>query len=150
MSRDGVVGLVVVAGSLGLYWIAGDLPQPSLVPIGPGFYPRILFAVTAVLGGLLVVTDLTTPRRGARAPGHYRLVVLAFAIFTGYVVALAPLGYRVATFLFVGVLQAVLEPPRGWGWGRVVAMAVATTAVTYYVFEGYLSVLLPRGRLTGF
>jgi hypothetical protein len=24
-----------------------------------------------------------------------------------------------------------------------------TTLVTYYVFEGYLSVLLPRGRLTG-
>lgn len=29
-------------------------------------------------------------------------------------------------------------------------MALATTVVTYYAFEVYLSVLLPRGRLTGF
>lgn len=149
MSRDGVLGLVVLAGSLGLYRMAGDLPQPSLVPIGPGFYPRILFLVTAVLGGALLASDLGA-RRAAAAPGRYRLVLLTFAVFTGYVLALAPLGYRVATFLFVGALQALLGTPRGWGWGLVVASALATTAVTYYVFEGYLSVLLPRGRLTGF
>jgi hypothetical protein len=29
-------------------------------------------------------------------------------------------------------------------------MAVASMLVTYYLFERYLSVLLPRGRLTGF
>jgi hypothetical protein len=29
-------------------------------------------------------------------------------------------------------------------------MAVGATVVTYYVFEVYLNVLLPRGRLTGF
>jgi hypothetical protein len=32
----------------------------------------------------------------------------------------------------------------------VLAVAVATTLATYYVFDLYLSVLLPRGRLTGF
>lgn len=150
MSRDGVVGLVVLAGSLGLYRMAGALPQPSLVPIGPGFYPGILFAVTAVLGGALLVADLLATRRAPAPAGRYRLVLLTFAVFTGYVLALAPLGYRVATFLFVGVLQSMLQPPRGWGWGLVVASALATTAITYYVFEGYLSVLLPRGRVTGF
>jgi hypothetical protein len=60
------------------------------------------------------------------------------------------LGYRVATFLFVGALQATLEPPRGARWWLVLAVALLTTLVTYYVFERYLSVLLPRGRLTGF
>lgn len=150
ISADGVVGLVVLAGALWLYWAAGDLPRPSLVPIGPGFYPRMLFVVTALLGAALLVSDLLAARRPAPAPGYYRLVLVTFVIFTGYVLALAPLGYRVATFLFVGVLQAVLEPPRGRRWLLVPAVALATTAITYYVFEGYLSVLLPRGRLTGF
>ncbi|MGH7308241.1 MAG: tripartite tricarboxylate transporter TctB family protein [Candidatus Rokuibacteriota bacterium] len=151
ISRDGVAGLACLAGSLFLLWLSRGLPQPALVPIGPAFYPRILFGVTAVLAALLLVSDL---RRGHRPPApaaaQYRLVLLTFAVFTGYVILLPLLGYRVATLLFVGGLQAVIEPPRGRRWVLVAAVAVATMLVTYYVFEGYLSVLLPRGRLTGF
>jgi hypothetical protein len=151
ISRDGVAGLVCLAGALVLLYASRGLPQPALVPIGPGFYPRILLSVTAVLSGILVVADLVWRRRANTPPAHYRLVVLAFAIFAAYVAALAPLGYRAATVLFVAVLQAALEPPRtARRWAVVLVVAVATTAVTYYVFEGYLSVLLPRGRLTGF
>ena len=72
-------------------------------------------------------------------------------IFTVYVFLLPVLGYRLATVLFVGTLQATLDPPRsGRAWALVAIMAVGATLVTYYVFEVYLSVLLPRGRLTGF
>jgi len=151
ISRDGVAGLICLAGALVLLYASRGLPQPALVPIGPGFYPRILLTVTAVLGGILVVTDLVSRRRAMTPPAHYRLVVLTFAIFAAYVAALAPLGYRLATLLFVTGLQAALEPPRtARRWALVLVVAIATTAVTYYVFEGYLSVLLPRGRLTGF
>jgi putative tricarboxylic transport membrane protein len=152
LSRDGIAGLVCLAGSLFLLWVSRGLPQPALVPIGPAFYPRILFGVTAALSLTLIVSDLW--RRGrppAAAPVRYRLVVLTFAVFTGYVFLLPILGYRVATLLFVAVLQATLEPPRtARSWGLVAIMAVGSTVVTYYVFEVYLNVLLPRGRLTGF
>lgn len=108
--------------------------------------------MTAVLSAALLVSDLW--RRGRRpvAPAvNYRLVLLAFLIFTAYVFLLPVLGYRVATALFVGVLQATLEPPRdGRGWALVGALALGAMLVTYYVFEAYLNVLLPRGRLTGF
>jgi hypothetical protein len=140
-----------VAGALILLYASRGLPQPALVPIGPAFYPRILLIVTAVLGGALVVIDLVSRRRAPASRSHYRLVVVTFAIFAAYVATLSPLGYRVATLLFVAVLQAALEPPRTpRRWALVFVVALATTAVTYYVFEGYLSVLLPRGRLTGF
>jgi hypothetical protein len=33
---------------------------------------------------------------------------------------------------------------------RVAVIALATAVATYFVFERYLSVLLPRGRWTGF
>ena len=152
MSRDGVAGLVCLAGSLLLLWVSRALPQPALVPIGPGFYPRILFGVTAVLSAALLVADLS--RRGrhpARPAGSYRLVLLAFGIFTVYVFLLPLLGYRVATVLFVGALQATLDPPRTARAGAVVvACALGCMLVTYYLFEAYLNVLLPRGRLTGF
>jgi hypothetical protein len=95
--------------------------------------------------------DLRVRRRPAVAPAQYLPVVVAFVIFALYVVALPILGYRVGTVFFVGVLQVALEPPRTGGrWAVVLAVALLTSAVTYYVFETHLSVLLPRGRLTGF
>jgi len=149
ISRDGVAGLVCCAGSLIFLVMAWELPRSALVPIGPAFYPRILFTIVAVLGAALAFSDLTSRRHAKLPPAPYRLVVIAFAIFAAYVALLQPLGYRIATFLFVGGLAAALEPPRGRRWALVIAVALATTLVTYYVFEGYLSVLLPRGRLTG-
>jgi hypothetical protein len=152
LSREGVAGLVLLAGSLLLLWMSLSLPQPALVPIGPGFYPRILFGVTAVLAAALVASDLwRRGRRPAPAAVRYRLVLVAFAVFTAYVFLLPVLGYRVATVLFVAILQSSLDPPRtARAWAMVGVTAVASMLVTYYLFEAYLNVLLPRGRLTGF
>jgi putative tricarboxylic transport membrane protein len=152
IGRDGVAGLVGLAGSATLLIVSRGLPQPALVPVGPSFYPRVLFTVTAALSLLLLVADL---RRGGRptqraTETRYRLVVVTFLIFTAYVFAMPWLGYRVSTFLFVGLLSAALEAPRGARAWAVLALAVLTTAASYLVFERYLSVLLPRGRLTGF
>ena len=108
--------------------------------------------MTAVLSAALRRRrPLAPPAPPGAAAGRYRLVLLTFAIFTVYVFLLPLLGYRVATVLFVGVLQATLDPPRAaagvvrWWPARSDCMLV-----TYYVFEAYLNVLLPRGRLTGF
>ncbi len=151
LGRDGIAGLACLAGSLVLLWASRALPQPALVPIGPGFYPRILFGVTAVLSAALVVTDLMRRDRERALPANYRLVLLTFAVFTAYVFALPHLGYRMATLLFVAVLQATLEPPRtARAWMLLAALASGAMLLTYYLFEIYLHVLLPRGRLTGF
>jgi putative tricarboxylic transport membrane protein len=149
ITRDAVAGLACLAGSLVLLFMTRGLPQSALVPIGPGVYPRVLLVVMAALSAMLTLSGLRA-RRPAAAPVRYRLVLLTFAIFTAYVAALPWLGYRLATFLFVGVLQAVLEPPQGRRWLFVAIVAVLTAVATYYAFEVYLSVLLPRGRLTGF
>jgi len=151
LSRDGVAAIAFLGSALLLLWLSRGLPHNPLVPIGPSFYPRLLLSATAILAAALLVSDVAGRRRPRPAPGRYRLVILAFIVFTLYVASLAPLGFRLSTFLFVLVLQIVLEPPASARrWALVLTVALATTLVTYYVFEGYLSVLLPRGRLTGF
>lgn len=153
ISRAGVAGLVAAAASLVLFWLTLGLERNPLVPIGPGFYPRIVLGITAALGGLLLIADLLRPRV-ARAPAarrNYRLVALAFGAFGLYAVLLPWLGFRVSTFLFVLGTTFLLEPPRRAGlWVRGLALAAITTVATYYVFEHYLAVLLPRGTWTGF
>jgi len=54
LSRDGWAGLVVLAASLVLFVMTLGLKGSALVPVGPGFYPRIVLGVTA-LWLLLVV-----------------------------------------------------------------------------------------------
>ena len=47
--------------------------------------------------------------------------------------------------------NALLDVPKGVkGWARVGIVALVTTVVVYFVFERYLTVLMPRGRWTGF
>ena len=154
IGRDGITGLVALAASLVLFYLTLDLKPSPLVPIGPGFYPRIVLGITAILSATLIVQDLLARRRVERAAGerpNYALVVSCFAVFGLYVGLLPWLGFRIATFAFVAALQALLDPPRGKRrWLVVLATALITTTVAYYLFEHYLLVLLPRGQWTDF
>ena len=160
LTQNGVAGLICLALSIGMLVLTRGLPQSSFVPVGPDFYPRIVLVIMAVLSALLIAMDLwpqapkvaEAPAAAAPAPEkrNYRLVGVTYAIFTGYVVLLPLVGYRVATFLFVAALQAVFESPRGVRrWALVMVSALASALVTYIVFNDYLSVLLPRGNWTG-
>jgi hypothetical protein len=157
IGRDGWAGLVVLVACAVLYWLTLDLKTNPLVPIGPAFYPRIVIGVTAAFAVLVVLADALA-RRGrapvASAPAaarpNYGLVALEFAVFGIYVVALPYLGFRVATFLYVIAAAAPLARPQGaGGWGKMIVLALITASLTYFVFERYLSVLLPRGKWTG-
>ena len=156
IGRDGIAGLVLLAISLVLLVQSFQLPSLPIVPVGPGFYPAIVLSFMAAASALLVLQDLmqrapVTANAGDTPRRNYRLVVIAFAI-VGFYVALLPLvGFRVATVLFVGALQAALGRPRTIRqWLVLAAIALGTAAVSYLVFERYLLVLLPRGAWTGF
>jgi hypothetical protein len=151
LSRDGWGGLAVLAASLLLFWATLGLKDNPLVPIGPGFYPRIVLGITAVLSLWLVIADVLTekPPPAARQPLNYGLVALTFAVFGLYVGALPYVGFRIATGLYIAATSGLLDPPRGArAWLRVALLAAIATAVIYGVFERYLLVLLPRGRWT--
>jgi hypothetical protein len=154
LSKDGWGGLVVLATGLLLFWLTLGLKDSPLVPIGPGFYPRIVLALTAVLGLWMLAADLLARGMRKREPAaalDYAAVAIHFAVFGLYVVALQPLGFRIATFAYVAAANALMAPPRGArGWGRVALLAFLTALATWLVFERELSVLLPRGRWTGF
>jgi putative tricarboxylic transport membrane protein len=152
LSKDGWGGLAVLAASLFLFALTLGLRDNPLVPIGPGFYPRIVLGLTALLAAALIVLDLRKKKTpAARESVAYGAVLLHFAVFGLYAVSLPWLGFRVATFAYVAATNALLDVPRSArGWLRVTLLALGTVLATYYVFEHYLLVLLPRGRWTGF
>jgi hypothetical protein len=158
LGRDRIAGLVGLAVSLVLLPLSFGLPKLPIVPIGPGFYPAIVLAFMAVTSAVLVIQDIIAQRRAAgAAPSEpaagprraYGLVAAAFAVVTAYIVLLPQLGFRISTALFVATFQFVLERPATlYRWLILIAIAIATSLITYLVFDTYLSVLLPRGRWT--
>jgi hypothetical protein len=157
IGRDGIAGMVLLGISLVLLVQSFQLPSLPIVPVGPGFYPAIVLSFMAAASALLVVQDIMKQRALAEAGvaavprRNYRLVVIAFAIVGAYVALLPLLGFRLATILFVGALQAALDRPKSARqWAALAAIALGTAAVSYIVFERYLLVLLPRGAWTGF
>ena len=156
MSRDGIAGLAVLAASLVLFALTLDLKDSPMVPVGPGFYPRIVLGLTALLSAGLVLADVlargrrAAPRARKEKP-NYALVALSFGAFALYCAALPALGFRIATFAYVVAANALLAPPRGFkGWAGAAILGLATAFATWLIFERELSVLLPRGRWTGF
>lgn len=136
------------------------LPPAMFVPIGPAVYPRVVLSVMALLSVVLLVLDLRAMRQrlaaeadaapSAAPAANYGLVLATFIEFGLYIALLPAIGFRIATFLFVLALQVTLEWPRSpRRWALVAIVALATAAICYFVFEGYLSVLLPRGRWSG-
>ena len=152
LSKDGWGGLAVLAASLFLFALTFGLKDSPLVPIGPGFYPRLVLGLTALLAAALVAFDLAGKRTPqAREKVASAAVVLHFAVFGLYAVSLPWLGFRVATFAYVAATNALLDVPRSaGGWLRVALIGLGTVIATYYTFEHYLLVLLPRGHWTGF
>ena len=144
----------MLAASLFLFALTLGLKDNPLVPIGPGYYPRIVLGATAALALAVFLVDLLTakpPRPATAGKLNYGLVAAMFAVFGLYCGALPFLGFRLSTFVYVAVTNALLDVPKGVkGWARVGIVALVTTVVVYYVFERYLTVLMPRGRWTGF
>jgi putative tricarboxylic transport membrane protein len=164
LGRDGIAGLVCLALSIGLFVLTFGLPPAAMVPVGPAFYPRVVILLFGLLSLILIVLDLRAPRSlrsgaaavvapstpAAGAQPNYRLVLATFVEFGLYMAALPLVGFRISTFVFVLALEVTLEWPRDTKrWALMVAVAIATSVACYYVFENYLSVLLPRGAWSG-
>ena len=150
LSRDGWSGLAILVASLILFGLTLGLKDNPLVPIGPGYYPRIVLGITALFAfGVLVLSFKQEPEKTERR--DYGMVVSMFAVFGVYCGALPFLGFRIATLLYMAATNALLDFPKGAkGWARVALVSIVTTVVVYYVFERELTVLLPRGRWTNF
>jgi hypothetical protein len=152
LSRDGISGLVCLAISVILLTQTFGLPAATVVPIGPAFYPRVVLSILMLLSIILIALDFRAMQISRAAPAaagpppNYQLVLATFIEFGLYILLLPPLGFRIATFVFVLSLQVTLEWPRSSKhWLLAIAVAAATSLICYVVFQDYLSLLLPRG-----
>lgn len=149
--RRAVAVSAVVGLALGTLYLLGALryDRGTLAHPGPGVFPRVvagLLLLAAIGTGLEAVLDHGTRPvawPGARAGG--RVIGLAAAT-TAYAVLLPVLGHPVGGGL-LALVALRLMGLRPWWWA--LALAVALTGASHYLFTVWLGVPLPAGRWLG-
>lgn len=143
-----VIGIIICV--LGWKIDIGSFREP-----GSGFIAFILGLAISVLGLLMVLSEIySTDFRGAgpvsrqafRGAPVFRLLYTA-GVLLGYGLFLETLGYNVTTLLVMWALFCLFYEK---GKNRLVSSflaSLATTGVTYLVFEVWLRSQLPHGIL---
>jgi len=147
LERPDVWSGIALAGAAVLAWVwARDLPVGSLHQPGPGFFPKGLAALVALLALGILARGLLSPA-GAVASlwperGGLTRVATMLAALLGYVLGVERLGYLIATTaLFVIMLRWV----GGRSWVVTLATAALATGGSYLLFARWLMVPLPSG-----
>ena len=143
--------LALLAFSLFMLWTAFGISKfESLTSAGA--FPMVATAVM-VLCALQMVRRTATLERAA-SPGDESLakqflrqltplVVVSFTLaIAAYMLLLAPLGFLVASYLFLVVSMGLLGSRR---WGLNLLVSALALAAIYVIFQTIFSVVLPAG-----
>lgn len=138
------VALAFATASAVYLALSFGFPFGSLARPGAGFFPvgvgifLCASALTVVVAGFR-----RTPAAGAPVTREARTrVATTGAALAGFCVLVPWLGYPVCAFLFVAL---VLRRLGGGRWSSVVAIALLSAGLSYYLFAQLLAVPLPRG-----
>lgn len=153
---DRLIALLLLAVCALFYWETSFVKRPPFAAfeaLGPETFPRWVAAVLAVLSAVLLVRG-----KGSLVPrvsggqlrvwlDRYRLPLVSLALFPVYALAIPPVGWIPATFVYLVVMQLILQPRRGVQLVYLVVGSLAFSWLLAYGFESYLHVVLPRAGL---
>jgi putative tricarboxylic transport membrane protein len=131
-----VLGIVIVAVSIGYGF--GSLERP-----GPGLYPIFLGAAIVISSFFVLLSDL---RSGTRTivleKEGAKTIFLMLLTFCLWILAMEWLGYVVVTLLATFAICKIMKLE---GWKKPLAVSGATALLLYLLFDVWLYIDLPRG-----
>ena len=146
--------VVLLAMSGTLFLQAYAIPTSRFEVLGAGAFPMLVHGVLSLLLVAAIAGSLRRLRRGTfrQFPGDAaawirarRLVLVLFACLGLYVLAMPTVGYSVATFVFLMVLQATFAPKTGRAMAVALALSVTFSFGLDWLFSEVFNVFLPRG-----
>lgn len=136
--------------SVGLFfaWYARSVRVGTGAEPGPGFLPFwggiVLAAVSAFFLARAFFKRVRTESPFFPEGDSWKRVVLTGSALVLYPLLLKPLGFTLATMLFVGVLVKTVFPQ---GWGKTIVTAVLAAAAARIIFVTLLGIRMPAGVL---
>ncbi|MDG4648440.1 tripartite tricarboxylate transporter TctB family protein [Roseibacterium sp. SDUM158017] len=147
--------VALLAASAGLFLEARTIPTSRFEVLGAGAFPMLVHGALIVLligsiaGSLRKIPASAYARFAVEVAEWARAKRLVFAVFGAlglYVATMPVIGYPVATFLFLIVLQVTLAPKTRAAFAIALALALIFSFGLNWVFAEVFNVFLPRGR----
>ncbi|MGE0521826.1 MAG: tripartite tricarboxylate transporter TctB family protein [Variibacter sp.] len=138
-----IFALVVIYGSLqvGVDW-AEDGPKAGFFP----FYVAVIILIASIVNFVQVLKEI--PRSRLFAEWGQLSQVVSVVIPTAIYVALVPFaGIYVASALLIAFFMRWFGK---YGWPSILAIAIGLPVVTFFVFEEWFLVPLPKGPLEAY
>ena len=136
------------------------ISTPPIVPLGPAFYPRILLALLLIMGMILFIFDISKQKpSGERKEDKkkalkdegwlikYKKIIWGFVVFGLYILLIPIIGFYSTTAIVLVILQGLLGYKELKQLSLFFVISIVTTVCIYLIFEKYLMVVFPKGRL---
>jgi putative tricarboxylic transport membrane protein len=156
---DIALAAIVVAFGLVILFISFNAPPPraQFDPVGPYGFSKVVGTVFVILGVLILAKTFREARHGAEDelaaegaedeegfPASARRAMALVALTFAYALALNPLGYVIASLIYVTVGLLILSER---GRLMLAVTSIGYTALTFWAFAIFLRVPLPLGPL---
>jgi putative tricarboxylic transport membrane protein len=148
MRSDLAAATILLALAAYIFVAAGAMPFGTARVPQTAFFPKCLAVLLAVLAVIVLVRTFigahdTVAVDEIAVLGWLRIGA-TLAVLIGFALVLEPLGFLASTFLLMFLLLRAIEPQP---WRNVIAIAVATSLISYGLFSWLLGVPLPAGIL---
>jgi putative tricarboxylic transport membrane protein len=140
---DRIAGTILFVLAVWYWWDAGNYAVSFGDPAGPSLFPRVVAVPFALLALALILRPDPDPQ-WLRWPAAARQAGALVVLF-GYPLAIAPLGFPIATFVACLPLSMILG-------GSALQATLASLAIAlglYFLFDGLFGLPLPPGPIFG-
>ena len=146
--------IALLAVSAGLFLEARQIPTSRFEVLGAGAFPMlvhgtlIVLLVIAIAGSLRRIPADAYGRVASQVGGWVRARRLVFAVFAclaAYLWFMPVVGYPIATFAFLAVLQFTLAPKTRRAAAITITLALIFSFGLNWLFAEVFNVFLPRG-----
>jgi hypothetical protein len=142
LTTDRLAGATLGLFALGVIWENRKLPMGTLREPGPGYMPLLLALLLLLFSVLILAAAGGAQSLRAMAWTEWRHAVAILGVCFFAALALERLGFRLTIFVVLAFLLKVVERK---GWVATAAFALAMAFGTFFLFETFLRVPLPRG-----
>ena len=148
MRSDIAVAAILLALAGYIFVAASALPFGTARVPQTAFFPKTLAVLLAILSLVVLAQALAGKKATFDAdkigPAGWFRIGASLATLIGFALVLQSLGFLLSTFLLMVCLLRAIEAQ---SWGKVIAVALATSLLTYGLFAWLLGVPLPAGVL---
>jgi putative tricarboxylic transport membrane protein len=155
---DYITSVFFIGISIVMIIMARALPKSKIMAIGPDFMPTVIGCLTLALAVILLITTIVTSKQRKKELAEtkpdecdYKKMLTSLFLILVYVFILQPIGFIVATLVYLLPQFVALAPPEERNKKTIIKLLVIDivfTLVVFFLFRYGFKIVLPAGIFT--